>query len=360
MIKKTEAEIMKNWQGDPNNPLVSIQCTAYNHEHYISQCLDGFLIQETTFPFEVIVHDDASPDHTADIIREYEKKYPTIIRPIYETENQYPKRDGSIRKIMNRNSRGRYYAFCEGDDFWIDSSKLQKQFDYMEIHPDCSLCTHNTIKHDLRGIEEDQLFSHWDNIHILTAEEAIMDWDIHTSSFFYRIETENIPDDLPIVWCGDYRRVLYAFSLGEIVCLPFVMSVYNFGNANGVTMQTRDKSKIISAHEGRRSLLDAYNSFTNKKYDQFVSKRIAMITCCIMDEEFDKISRAEEKERKQLYHNVVQKLKKDALFTEIKNYIPWKVRLKRAVLCNSYTAFILREEKKRVKGKSFDKVGKEW
>lgn len=129
---------------DNNNEsiIVSIKCTAYNHEKYIRETLEGFIMQKTNFRFEAIVHDDASTDNTADIIREYAEKYPDIIKPIYETENQYSKKDGSLLRIMNEASRGKYFALCEGDDYWTDPYKLQKQVDFLESHPDYVLCSH--------------------------------------------------------------------------------------------------------------------------------------------------------------------------------------------------------------------------
>lgn len=122
-----------------NDLLVTIRCLTYNHEPYIRQCLEGFVMQKTNFRFEAIVHDDASTDNTAAIIREYAEKYPDIIKPIFETENQYSKRDGALRRIMNAHTRGKYVAMCEGDDYWIDPLKLQKQVDFLETHPDYGL-----------------------------------------------------------------------------------------------------------------------------------------------------------------------------------------------------------------------------
>lgn len=119
--------------------MVTIRCCTYNHEPYIRQCLEGFVMQKTNFRFEAIVHDDASTDGTAAIIREYAKKYPDIIKPIFETENQYSKRDGSLRRIMDAHMHGKYIAMCEGDDYWIDPLKLQKQVDFLETHPDYGL-----------------------------------------------------------------------------------------------------------------------------------------------------------------------------------------------------------------------------
>lgn len=120
--------------------LVSIKCLTYNQEKYIAQCLEGFVMQKTDFRFEAVVHDDASTDGTASFIREYAEKYPDIIKPIYQTENQYSKKDGSLNRIVCSHLKGKYVAICEGDDYWTDPLKLQKQVDFMEANPDCGLC----------------------------------------------------------------------------------------------------------------------------------------------------------------------------------------------------------------------------
>ena len=125
-----------------NNPLVSIVCTAYNHEPYIRQCLEGFVMQKTNFLFEVLINDDASTDNTASIIREYETKYPDIIKPIYQAENQYSKRVGLWRTILFPRAKGKYIALCEGDDYWTDQYKLQKQVDFLEANEDFVVCSH--------------------------------------------------------------------------------------------------------------------------------------------------------------------------------------------------------------------------
>ena len=126
-----------------NFALVVIECFTYNQENYIRDALDGFVIQKTCFPFVAIVHDDASTDNTARIIHDYAEKYPEIIKPIYETENQYSKKDGSLSKIMNNEIiryNPKYIACCEGDDYWTDPYKLQKQVDFLESHPDYGMC----------------------------------------------------------------------------------------------------------------------------------------------------------------------------------------------------------------------------
>ena len=133
--------------------LVSIRCITYNHAPYIRQCLDGFVMQKTNFRFEAIVHDDASTDGTADIIREYAEKYPEIIKPILETENQYSKHNGTIGRILDAamSPTSKYVAMCEGDDYWTDPYKLQKQVDFLEgppeyilVHSNCDILYQKT------------------------------------------------------------------------------------------------------------------------------------------------------------------------------------------------------------------------
>lgn len=129
----------KNTSQSQDTVLVTICCTAYNQEKFIKQCLDGFVMQKTKFRFEAVVHDDASTDNTAAIIKEYAGKYSEIIKPIFEKENQYSKHNGSLRRIMRENMRGKYIATCEADDYWTDPYKLQKQVDILEADPNVSM-----------------------------------------------------------------------------------------------------------------------------------------------------------------------------------------------------------------------------
>jgi len=121
-------------------PLVSICCLTYNHGVYIRDAIEGFLIQKTTFPFEILIHDDASIDNTAQIIREYELQYPHLIFPIYQKENQYSKGRRLTLRFNVTRARGKYIALCEGDDYWTDPYKLQKQVDFLETNPEYGLC----------------------------------------------------------------------------------------------------------------------------------------------------------------------------------------------------------------------------
>lgn len=126
-----------------DSPLVSVLSITYNQAPFIRQCLDGILCQRTSFRFELIIHDDCSTDGTDEIIRTYARRYPEIIRPFFESENQYSKGvNGLFATFCMPHVRGRYVAICEGDDWWTDPEKLQKQIDFLASHPEYDFCCH--------------------------------------------------------------------------------------------------------------------------------------------------------------------------------------------------------------------------
>ncbi len=135
-------------------PLVSVFCATYNHEKYIRQCLEGFVMQKTTFQIEVIVQDDASTDGTSKIVNEYSERYSFII-PIILKENIYSQ-GKDLNEYFYKNARGKYIAICEGDDYWTDPYKLQKQVDFLEANEEFVICSHRHILYfQNSGIYED-------------------------------------------------------------------------------------------------------------------------------------------------------------------------------------------------------------
>lgn len=210
--------------------LVSIRCTVYNHEPFLRQCLDGFVMQKTNFRFEAIVHDDASTDNSASIIREYAEKYPEIIKPIYETENQYSKHDGSILRIMTAACLGKYFAICEGDDYWTDPLKLQKQIDYLESHPQCTMVFGSAIEHWEDNFRPDKLFSEIED-RDYSGVELSDKWIVPTATIVYRREVFDAPLTLQTVQSGrffatDLPLCLSCAALGTIHAFSDVFSVY--------------------------------------------------------------------------------------------------------------------------------------
>ena len=263
MINITQEEIMKNWQGDINQPVVSVRCITYNHENYIAQALDGFLMQKTNFPFEVIVHDDASPDRTAGIVREYEKKYPAIIKAIYQTENQYSKRDGTIARIMNEACKGKYIALCEGDDYWIDENKLQMQVDFLEKNPEYGMCFHNALKYDYTNNRK--FMFNDENFKELTLKNLILEWHIPTASIVLLREVmdKKMPakGEYPQ---GDILFHLAGFDFGKIYYFPQIMSVYRYNVVGSAT--SRSNADPFKYLKGNSLLWNDLDSFYNYKY----------------------------------------------------------------------------------------------
>lgn len=129
---------------------VLIICSTYNQEKFLADALEGFVSQKASFPFLALVHDDASTDGTADVIREYETRYPDIIKGIYEDENQY--QQGALFWYLDylRNSKAKYIALCEGDDYWVSPDKLELQHKALEKDDSLSYCFSNAIKVDAR------------------------------------------------------------------------------------------------------------------------------------------------------------------------------------------------------------------
>jgi glycosyltransferase involved in cell wall biosynthesis len=142
---RSEQAIIANWAGNISKPIVSICCITYNHEKFIKDTLKGFLIQETNFPFEIIIHDDASIDATVDIIREYASAYPHIIKPIFQIENQYSKSPSKPGMTALEACTGEFIALCEGDDYWTSNEKLSNQYKVFSDNLNTSLVFHQGI-----------------------------------------------------------------------------------------------------------------------------------------------------------------------------------------------------------------------
>ena len=217
--------------------LVAIHCLVYNHEPYLRDCLEGFVMQQTNFPFVAIVHDDASTDNSAAIIREYEEKYPDIIKPIYETENQYSRRDGSLGRIMNAAvdaTGAKYVTMCEGDDYWTDPHKLQKQVDFLDAHPEYEyvLCCHRyKILNQNDGTwEQDYVASFFEEDRnpkgfAFTQKDNLHTWITKTMTLLYRASI-TLPDTTQFRYWRDVHRNYYMLKQGRGYCLPWNGAVY--------------------------------------------------------------------------------------------------------------------------------------
>jgi glycosyltransferase involved in cell wall biosynthesis len=263
-----------------NDILVSICCITYNHEKYIKDALDSFIMQKTNFNFEILIHDDASTDKTAEIIREYELRHPNLIKPIYQAENQYSK-GVKVGKFNIERAQGKYIAVCEGDDYWIDPYKLQKQVDYMSANPECLMCVHASYKVNVGREIVGEIRPYHEN-KVIPPRDIIMTSGnfIPTSSYFYkRDDLKNRPYFCQISPVGDYALNLLCISQGSIHYIDEFMSAYRINVPGSYLYRQRrssDEARVKSRQQRIRMLVE-FNKYSNYRFDAYIKEKIRNI-----------------------------------------------------------------------------------
>lgn len=249
-------------------PFVSIVCNTYNHVNFIRQCLDGFIMQQTSFPFEILVHDDASTDGTAEIVREYERNYPDLIKPIYQKENQYSK--GVKVSFVYQYSRvkGKYIALCEGDDYWTDPLKLQKQVDYLEDNPDYVLCAH----YYRQFFQESQAFGDILPLKLnggisFTLEDYISyrHWYTQPLTTVFRSDMMNGIISKNYEYFKDASLFFAILSFGKGYLYPETMGIYRI-QSGGVWSSASRQERIAADLNTMRGLYDAEKNIMSAMY----------------------------------------------------------------------------------------------
>lgn len=263
---------------------VSVLCPAYNHEKYIRKCLDGFIMQKTNFAYEVLIHDDASTDETAKIIKEYEMKYPEIIKPIYQKQNQYSKGLSIFADILLDKAKGKYLAFCEGDDYWIDENKLQLQYDALEKNKNCSICGHYVQCCNENGEEIKKHFPQDDcEIKEIVKKDSAVNnlyctnkmYYFHTSSFFIRKEVLKLSYKL-FGNAFDRNVQLAAAICGDFYYINKKMSMYRW-LSNGSYTQNLKKLETSEYDNKMIHILEydfIFDAYTNRQYHNQVMLRV--------------------------------------------------------------------------------------
>ncbi|HLP47644.1 MAG TPA: glycosyltransferase [Candidatus Kapabacteria bacterium] len=258
-----------------NKPKVSILCITYNQEKYVRQTLESFIMQKTDFDFEILIHDDASTDKTVHIIKEFEKKHSKIIRLAIQKENQFSKGFfGVPAKTILQMARGDYFAFCEGDDYWTDPDKLQKQADLLDENPNLSMCFHSAKVLFENKESNDYIYPDSKSTQNFAFEELLKLNFIQTSSVMYRRqEYEDFPTNiLPVDW---YLH-LYHAKLGKIGFIDEVMSVYR-RHAGGIwweSSQNMDNLHLKYGIEEFNFYKNVYEVFTNKSKEYLEEKML--------------------------------------------------------------------------------------
>lgn len=286
----SEAELMGNWKED-DLPLVSVNCITYNHEKYIKDSIDSFLMQKTNFKYEILIHDDASTDRTQGIIKDYQKRYPNIIKPILQTENQMSRGVKKVSYIFNhKRAIGKYVAVCEGDDYWTDPYKLQKQVDILESNPESVAAFHKVEKITTDKKSLNQFFEP-DNVKVKYYLEDIIHFKgkiIHASSLIYKKKYfENPPDFYFKSPVGDLPMMLVLSAQGPFYYLDMIMSNYRVGVPNGAVQRLlTDKKKIIKARKDFIDIYDEFNISTKKKFNgdieqvkEYANFEINLVSC---------------------------------------------------------------------------------
>lgn len=257
--------------------LVSINCITYNHEAYIGDAIEGFLKQKTDFDFEILIGEDCSTDETRKVIEKYVLKYPSKIRLITSDEN-VGAHNNAYR--LHKNSNGKYIALCEGDDYWTDSLKLQKQVNYMEKNPDCTLCFHNAKVLSTNNEETGRIVVPWlknnekyfSKNHKYSAGELALLGYIPTASYLYpKHLLDNLPDWSFQSVAGDNVVKLIAASHGYAHYIDEFMSVYRFGIEGSFTTrwinENNNNEKIIAHYSRFIDFFDNFNKYSHYKFD---------------------------------------------------------------------------------------------
>ncbi len=258
--------------------ILTAYCMAYNHEKYIKKTLEGFVNQRTSYKYKVIVHDDASTDGTAAIIKEYAERYPDIIVPVLQKENQYSKDAGIFNNFIKPLLEGKYVASCEGDDYWCDPEKLQKQIDFLENNPDFSACAHNTEKIIEDGSSTGMFFNSSRTDREISTDEIIKYGSafIHLNSIVCRREYRaNKPSAFSVPTAGDYTLLIYLATVGKIWYIADVMSKYRmFSSGSWSAKMKRDKNLKIKHSKDSITALEKMNEYTHGKYSKSFNREI--------------------------------------------------------------------------------------
>lgn len=256
--------------------MVSVYCLTYNHAKYIEDALEGFVKQRTNFKFHVIVHDDASTDGTQDIILAYKNKYPNLFDVIIQKENQYSKGTKIFSTYIAPLIKGKYVAACEGDDFWCDENKLQKEVDFLEGNNDYVACVHNTKLYNQKTGKSHNMFG--EENRIITIEDVLAEGKMcyHTSTLLarkeYILEKPKFTYLIPFV--GDFPLSIYLSGSGKIKYFKDVMSVYRYCTQGSWTMRNFNLDKRIETAQNQIMMYQAANDYFNNQYECSFDKAI--------------------------------------------------------------------------------------
>ena len=248
-------------------PLLSVLCITYNQVGYIEHAITSILSQRTSFPFEVLVHDDASTDGTTELLRKLESDHPQLY-VVYEDENQFSRGKSSIKPLL-KIAKGKYYALIEGDDYWTDDGKLEMQVSFLESHPSYSLCVHAGAKvdqseniipgGDIRPFAQDCT---------VPLETVLSKWLFPTASMVFRGSDYNpAPDFKGNALNGDYAMTVDLAIKGQVFYYSKKMSAYRVQSLGSLTgRQSKDIALTTDYTKRFVAMLDRIDAYTDLQY----------------------------------------------------------------------------------------------
>lgn len=252
--------------------VVSVCCITYNQKEYIRDALEGFVNQRTKFAYEVLIHDDASDDGTAAVIEEYAERFPHLIRPILQAENQYSKGLTNVSGTYNfPRARGKYIAMCEGDDYWTSRDKLQRQVDFLEAHPECSMVFHSAkVKVQGRALTERFMRPYQRSRRVEPEEVIDKTCGYPTASLMFRTEiVRNLPDFYVRAPIADIPLQLLAAKRGWAYYMDRPMCVYRLGGAMSWTTLMKQGDYEKKQTEYARAMKRMYEGFDRESGGRF-------------------------------------------------------------------------------------------
>ncbi|ESQ14156.1 MAG TPA: hypothetical protein DDY14_09750 [Chromatiaceae bacterium] len=260
-------------------PVVSVCCITFNHERFIRDCLDGILAQRTTFPVEIVVHDDASNDGTKEIVQRYAAEYPQLFRLILQSENQWSQ-GIKPRTFVFPAARGQYIAICDGDDCWIVEEKLQEQVEALELHTECDISFHPAVK-NIAGDQSETICNHSYEIRIIPPQDVIRGGGgfMPTSSIMIRSDAMtrvmHFFDATPNAPIGDIPIQVIGSSPGGALFLPMVACTYRFKALGSWTERIeRDETLLNTWFVNVFMMYDCLNRFLDYGYGSAIKEKI--------------------------------------------------------------------------------------
>ncbi len=287
-LVNNHVKLIQSFYSPLEKTAVSVHILVFNHKKSIRRCLDSVLMQMVNFNVEILIHDDCSTDGSTSICEEYSNKYPQFIKLFKEEHNLYTKEVGvfEIEKKLTQESSGEFIALCEGDDYWIDKTKLYCQYHSMKAHKDCFLCTHSVLVKNFVSGEIDHLPKKRYSTGVINSDLFIKiinkDYSFQTSSFFFERNHfmkfhETNPLFARIMPTNDESWLLYFGSIGNVFYIDKEMSCYNKETINSWSSKSRKFSKEEKYNQRVMvaKALEEFNLFTNLKFKKTCIERIS-------------------------------------------------------------------------------------